>query len=188
MVLVSPAIDYRKIAKALDHYSAGGYSFIDVPWFVSRQAMQVTAPPNLRFCTSFLGDLVASGEQSFIQLWMDGKIGKGKWHCVTPCFRDEPNLNEFRLNYFMKVELIEVDPNDVSKSIKDHIEYALDFFELHSCIKTCVIDTEIGKDIISADGIELGSYGEREHEGFRWTYGTGVAEPRLSYAELMCNS
>ncbi len=184
---VSPPINYHRIAKAIDHYSSGGYTFIDVPWFASRQAMQVTAPPNLRFCTSFLGDLVASGEQSFIQLWMDGKMEKGKWHCVTPCFRDEPHVNEFRLNYFMKVELIEVDPDDVEQSIQDHIEFALDFFEFYSFIKTRVIDTEIGKDIVTADGIELGSYGYREHEGFRWTYGTGVAEPRLSYAEVTWN-
>ena len=33
---------------------------------------------------------------------------------------------------------------------------------------------------ITADGIELGSYGVRECEFVRWIYGTGLAEPRFS--------
>ena len=49
---------------------------------------------------------------------------------------------------------------------------------------TCEIHVKyMGKemyDIESCNGIELGSYGIREFAGFRWIYGTGVAEPRLS--------
>lgn len=81
-------IDYKKIVDALHFYNWACFKYLEVPWFVSHQAMQVTAPPGKRACTSFLGELVASGEQSFIQLWMDNKLKQGKWHCVTPCFRD----------------------------------------------------------------------------------------------------
>ena len=37
-------------------------------------------------------------------------------------------------------------------------------------------------DILSLDGIELGSYGFRKHLDYGWVFGTGVAEPRLSIA------
>jgi hypothetical protein len=30
--------------------------------------------------------------------------------------------------------------------------------------------------------IEIGSYGMREYENFKWIYGTGMAEPRFSKA------
>lgn len=37
----------------------------------------------------------------------------------------------------------------------------------------------IQKDIVFR-GIELGSYGIREHKYLKWVYGTGLAEPRFS--------
>ncbi len=143
--------------------------------------MEVTASPDRRFCTSFLGDLVASGEQSFIQMWMDGILKKGKWQCATPCFRDEPIIDDLHLNYFFKVELIEVLPADPEKSLHRMVNDAIRFFRNYVSVE--VEDTSIGHDIISSGGIELGSYGYREHGDFKWVYGTGVAEPRLSYVE-----
>jgi hypothetical protein len=181
MALVKPWIDYKKIVDAMHHYTWLGYEELPAPWFASRQAMQVTAPPDRRFCTSFLGDLVASGEQSFIQMWMDGNLEPGKWHCATPCFRDEPLIDDLHLNYFFKVELIEVSPKDVKKSLDAMIKDAMKFFDNYVDVE--IEPTSIGIDIVSKGGIELGSYGYREHGDFKWVYGTGVAEPRLSYVE-----
>ena len=183
---MGPEIDYKKIVAAQHHYGWAGYENIDVSWFVSRNAMEVTAPPGVRqYCNSFIGDLVASGEQSFIQMWMDGELKKGRWQCATPCFRDEPVVDDLRLNYFFKVELIDVLPKDIEKSMQDMVKYALMFFDNYLDVR--VIDTDIGEDIVFTDielgDIELGSYGYREFEDFKWVYGTGVAEPRLSYAE-----
>ena len=183
MAPVKPWIDYKKIVNAIHHYTWLGYEELPSPWFASRQAMQVTAPPDRRFCTSFIGDLVASGEQSFIQMWMDGNLKSGKWQCATPCFRDEPLIDDLHLNYFFKVELIEVSPKNPNKSIDDMVKGALQFFNAY--IDAEVEETDIGKDIVSRGGIELGSYGYREHDGFKWVYGTGVAEPRLSYVESL---
>lgn len=180
-------IDYKKIVMALNYYKRFGYDFLDVPWFVSREAMEVTSPPDRRYCSSFIGDLVASGEQSFIQMWLNGDLKKGKWHCVTPCFRDEPCLDNIHLNYFFKVELIEVEPLNISNSIEEMVECAKSFFNIYLS-EVNVVDTDIGKDLISSNGIELGSYGYREHEGFHWVYGTGIAEPRLSYVESFFNN
>ena len=182
MVRAKPQIDYKKIVDALHHYGWMGHKEIEVPWFVSREAMEVTAPPDRRYCSSFIGDLVASGEQSFIQMWLDGDLKSGKWQCATPCFRDEPLIDDIHLNYFFKVELIEVLPTDPVESVDRMVEGALLFFDNY--IDSHTVETSIGKDIVSASGIELGSYGYREYGDFRWVYGTGVAEPRLSYAEI----
>jgi hypothetical protein len=185
MVQENLAVDYQKIDRAVRYYEYYGYRRVNAPWFVSRKAMEVTAPPGLRFCSSFLGDLVASGEQSFIQMWMDGNLGVGKWQCVTPCFRDEPVINDFRLNYFFKVELIDVMPDDRDESIKDMLKIAIGFFSYY--VGVVLEPTKIGTDIVAND-IELGSYGYREYGDFKWVYGTGVAEPRLSYVEKVMNT
>lgn len=184
MAPASQLIDYQKIADAVRHYKGLGYTPLNAPWFVSRKAMEVTAPPGRRFCSSFIGDLVASGEQSFIQMWMDGQLPGSKWQCTTPCFRDEPVVDDLHLNYFMKVELIEVDPFNPISSIELMISYAKNFFDSFLSKRAHIINTEIGKDIVSSEGIELGSYGYREYGNFRWVYGTGVAEPRFSSACL----
>lgn len=170
-------IDYIKITHGINHYKNWGYEPIDAPWFVSRKAMEVTSPPGRRFCSSFIGDLVASGEQSFIEMWMSGKLKPGKWQCTTPCFRDD-KIDKLHHNYFFKVELIEVSPDDVENGIDDMIKAALTFFNKY-VDDVRVVDTDIGKDIFTRD-IELGSYGYREHKDFKWVYGTGVAEPRLT--------
>lgn len=48
----------------------------------------------------------------------------------------------------------------------------------HSLLKE---ETAEGIDI-SLSGTEIGSYGFRkDKEGFTWSYGTGLAEPRFSY-------
>jgi aspartyl/asparaginyl-tRNA synthetase len=174
-------IDYKKIVDAAHFYKWSGFNQLEAPWFISRKAMEVTAPVGRRYCTSFLGDLVASGEQSFIQMWLDNNLKKGKWFCITPCFRDEPKLDEIHLNYFIKLELIEVDPGE--EALDKMVNSALQFF--NSYIDSVVIDTNLGKDIVSSTGIELGSYGFRNYKDFHWLYGTGVAEPRLSYAESL---
>ena len=47
-------------------------------------------------------------------------------------------------------------------------------------LPTRSIFTDDGSDLITMAGVELGSYGRRNHGGLNWVYGTGVAEPRLS--------
>jgi hypothetical protein len=180
-------IDYQKIADAVIFYRSLGYNMVDAPWFVSRQALEVTAPPNKRYCSSFLGDMVASGEQSFIQLWMDDVLKDGLHVCVTPCFRDEEVVDKLHLNRFLKVELIEINPSVPLASIEQMILDAADFFSYYVGMKNIeVINTDIGKDIV-CKGIELGSYGYREQlidgKMMKWAYGTGCAEPRLSQVQ-----
>lgn len=178
-------ISYRNIFEAQEFYSKLGYQNIDAPWFVSSKAIHSTSPPNKKLCQSHIGFLVASGEQSFIEMWLNGDLKFGIFQCTTPCFRDELFINDTHHNYFIKVELIQVlTPSitleEVSKNLGKIITDATQFFINQLKHPVEVIKTDIGWDIIS-NGIELGSYGYRVFQDMKWIYGTGCAEPRLSY-------
>lgn len=171
-------IDYGKIALAVDMYSEAGYQYIDVPWIVKKKSIEVTSPANVRKFKTFAGFLVASGEQSFLEMQKDLK--PGRYQCVTPCFRDE-SVDDLHRQYFVKNELISVLDN--AQNWEEELSYmkeqVLKFFgefgepEFES--------TEFGWDLMM-NGIEVGSYGFRICKDFHWIYGTGCAEPRLSQA------
>lgn len=175
-------INYDYVANAIFYYKGLGYKYMNAPWFVSRETMEVTAPPDRRYCSSFLGDLVASGEQSFIEMHKQGKLPKGLHQCATPCFRDEPVVDHIHKNYFFKVELIDVMPQDPGRSLSRMIDDALFLFRQVLPNAEVVNGDVYGVTDIQAEGLELGSYGIRGHGNFTWVYGTGLAEPRFSQA------
>ena len=185
-------IDYQIIADAIKWYTSRGYEYIDACWMSTRQAVDITKPPGASRMDVYAGNddgsighcydsLVASGEQSFIELMIlgekNGGIGPGRYLCVTPCFRDEPVRDEWHHNWFLKVELISAWPFDVRGELRDMLHAARLFYDQYVPAET--LKTDIGRDIV-CDGIELGSYGLRSYENMNWIYGTGVAEPRLS--------
>ena len=177
-----PLIDYRKIADAKDFYEARGYQEIPVPWIVAHDAYKATCPPDCRQFFTIDGYLNASGEQSFIELMLRGRK-LGKHLCVTPCFRDEPVLDEMHHRYFFKLELIDTDATmkKLAVMIRDAQDYFDRYFPASLPTRTVQTDQE-GRcfDIVDGThGIELGSYGIRDFAGLRWIYGTGVALPRL---------
>jgi hypothetical protein len=166
-------IDYRIIADAIDHYRAVGYRQVEVPWMVDRAVVAQT----------FLGRgfgvddgrvLVGSAEQGFI-----ASPHRGKLMACSPCFRPD-TIDEFHQEQFVKLELY----NDVETSdadLQSMIREARSFFARHGEAK--IEETVEGWDITIA-GIEVGSYGRRRHDDTTWLYGTGVALPRLSIAQL----
>lgn len=173
-----PRIDYKKISDSIFYYESLGYSYIEVPWVASKESMEITCPKDRLLFSTFIGNLIGSGEQSFL----NGRqyLPKGKFLCATPCFRDEPVLDQYHLNYFFKTELI-ITHSQSYNDFHDIIGDAFGFFEkyINHSDKLRIIETEQGKDII-LNGIEVGSYGIRSYKGFDWVYGTGCAEPRLS--------
>jgi seryl-tRNA synthetase len=196
-------INYALLANAMAYFSAQytncGFARIEVPWSVKAKALRITAPPGVDWYRHQDGKyLVASGEQSFLQLMLDKALPPGRYCCLTPCFRgDEEDL--LHKHYFMKVELINTLKPDAT-AVQEMIAAAKWFFE-HSVKISCrVVDTvpeewdevNVGKtfDIVDTKHeIELGSYGIREHSSVgRWAYGTGIAEPRAStVAALLLN-
>lgn len=69
-------IDYQKIAHAVHLYQELGYKYIDVPWMVDIDTILITRPPGARLFSTFAGELVASGEQSFLQIHKELQPGK----------------------------------------------------------------------------------------------------------------
>jgi hypothetical protein len=123
-----------------------------------------------------------------LQMKLDNPSLTGKYVTMTPCFRNEPIIDELHQPYFMKVELInweKTEIEDMNKMIAD----ARLLFEQELWVDAVPnIDPDpIGiaaYDIITHHSeIELGSYGIRQHPKVgRWLYGTGLAEPRYSQA------
>lgn len=183
---MSGVIDYKKIADAISFYESRGFSYIEVPWCVSREVSNITKPKGKINIKSFFGYHVASGEQSFLQMISKNNLDEGYYICSTPCYRNEEIINELHKKWFMKVELIYYFGK--RKTSFHERKEKFDFILNSSCefysryLEIDKLKTKEGVDIISSkEKIELGSYGVRGYKNFSWVYGTGVAEPRLSY-------
>jgi len=172
-------IDYGRLHRSIQFYEAKGFKRIESPWTVTKSVSHITKPPD-KVDWEILGKnkvLVASGEQSFLYLYLKGFLPEGKYQTITPCFRDEP-FDQLHTKYFMKNELIITD--DVTESsLLWLISCCRDFLQQEIGHKVELIETKDGYDL-EYDGIEIGSYGIRSCEYLKWIYGTGIAEPRLT--------
>lgn len=177
-------IDYGRLDRSINFYENKGFKRIESPWTVTKAVSGITKPPNGKDWEILGKDkvLVASGEQSFLYLYLKGFLPNGKYQTITPCFREEP-FDITHTKYFMKNELIITD--DVSqKSLLSLINTCKDFFESELYRPVNIITTEQGYDL-EVEGIEIGSYGIRSCDYLDWVYGTGLAEPRFSTVKNM---
>lgn len=175
---IIPRIDYSKVVTAAKYYASCGFKEVEVPWIINYDAYRTTKPGLARDFYTVDGYLNASGEQSFIMMLQSG-VKLGRNFCITPCFRNEEVFDEIHYQYFFKVELI--DMNVSEDNLRAMITVAKKFFEQYVPVNIVQTDDE-GRafDIVDKQhGIELGSYGIRNVDGFSWIYGTGVALPRL---------
>ena len=175
-------IDYNRINNSIKFYESKGFKRIESPWTVTKAVSSITKPEGKGDWEIVGKDkvLVASGEQSFLYLYLKGFLPKGKYQTITPCFREEV-FDQTHTKYFMKNELIITD--DVSKeSLKYIVNTAKEFFEKELNHRIDVVETKEGFDL-ECVGIEIGSYGIRSCEYLDWIYGTGLAEPRMTFVK-----
>lgn len=172
-------IDYKLLNDSLVYYENLGFKRVEAPWAVSERVDNITKPADrISFQLKHNNKcLVASGEQSFLYLYLKNFLPKGQFQTITPCYRYEA-FDFLHTKYFMKNELIKTDVVTSSELIKI-VDIALGFYRPLFKKDLTVIRTESGFDI-EVDGKELGSYGIRECEFLTWIYGTGCAEPRTS--------
>jgi hypothetical protein len=171
-------IDYKIIASSIDYYEDKGFHRIESPWTVSEYVDNLTKPKGaISFQLKHNNKcLVASGEQSFLYLYLKDFLPKGQFQTTTPCFRFE-SFDYSHTKYFIKNELIKTDiVNNVE--LDKIVNVCFNFFKLY-IPNVDVKKTDIGYDV-EYKGNELGSYGIRETEYLKWIYATGCAEPRLS--------
>lgn len=171
-------IDYRLISDSIDYYENNGFNRIESPWTVSEYVDRITKPKEMiSFQLKHNNKcLVASGEQSFLYLYLKDFLPKGQFQTTTPCFRFE-SFDYSHTKYFIKNELIKTDLVNVNELDKI-TNICFNFFKKH-IPNIEIIKTDIGYDI-EYNGNELGSYGIRENEYLKWIYATGCAEPRFS--------
>lgn len=195
-------MNYGYIGQAVEFYKARGYVYVDdAPWLVGANAYYATKPAGSTDISvndgSVYGDgtrvekfAVASGEQSFIQMLLDGQPLK-RAICVTPCHRVERRFDVWHQPFFMKAELINAHDVDLGHLIH-MVHEACSFFEMFFKEVRIVEppDAPGTFDIVEKDTRrELGSYGIRKIYRYgtpadsyelKWIYGTGCAEPRMS--------
>jgi seryl-tRNA synthetase len=173
-------IDYNRLSRSLEYYEKIGYKRVESPWTVTKSISDITKPEGATDWTILEKNkvLVASGEQSFLYMYLKGFLPKGKFQTITPCFRDEP-FDELHTKYFMKNELIITD-NISEENLNKIINDAKTFLENELNNKIDIIQTNIGYDLEIND-MEVGSYGIRSSGYLDWIYGTGLAEPRATY-------
>jgi len=197
-------MSYETIHHSNIYYSLNGYQYIQTPWLVNENTSNITKPNEKK--NFFINDrvLVASGEQSFLELINKKELESGQYYqTTTPCFRDEIEDPQHK-TYFMKTELIYFEyiehdyENQIARLKKEVDKMAnticKNFFSKYLPVKVInlpnqSLDHYYLYDIVTDDNnmVELGSYGIRTHGGIIWAYGTGCAEPRLSYAVGLIN-
>lgn len=173
-------ISWTNLSRAIIAYESLGYKYIEVPWLVPRNIMQITCEKEYSLNENKFGDFVGSGEQSFLHLQFDDNLAPGRYMTITPCLREEEET-EFNKRQFIKLELYVTDDTSIENLMKVIKDCQTEFVLLMNFREEIVIK-EIGDgtfDLCCKD-IELGSYGIREHNGHKWIYATGLAEPRFS--------
>jgi hypothetical protein len=180
-------INYKLLDESLNYYEYNDYQIIETPWTVSEYVDNITKPADRKSFQLKHNDkcLVASGEQSFLYLYLKDFLTKGRYQSITPCYRFE-SFYFLHTKYFMKNELIITDKVD-KDNLEEMVDVALNFYYRYlSKSKLSTIVTETGFDILF-NNIELGSYGIRSCDFLDWIYGTGCAEPRLSKIISLAN-
>jgi len=171
-------INYDLLSQAVKHYTNNGFEYIETPWIVSEYSNRVTTGiinNEYKFKNNL--ELVGSGEQSFIELYINGLLPRGTYQTITPCFRTEIFYTLDRKKYFIKNELIDTKNVDDNR-LNEIVNICYNFFSTY--VKCDVIETIDGFDIVTKNNVELGSYGIRKTNFLDWIYATGCAEPRLS--------
>jgi hypothetical protein len=172
-------INFENLQKSIEFYENKGFPRIEAPWTVSKYVDEITKPKDvLSFQLHHNGKcLVASGEQSFLYLYLKGFLPKGQFQAITPCYRFE-SFDHLHTKYFMKNELIKTDKVD-EEALNEILMMCHEFYQQFFTDPIDIVKTEIGFDL-EIGGDELGSYGIRSCDFLDWIYATGCAEPRLS--------
>ena len=172
-------INYKILDDSIHFYEQKGFKRIESPWTVTKYIDDITKPKGQISFQLKHNDkcLVASGEQSFLYLYLKDFLPKGSYQTITPCYRYE-GFDFLHTKYFMKNELIKTDVVN-GRELENIVSNSYEFFSTFFKEGLNVKKTNEGFDI-EYKGNELGSYGIRSCEFLEWIYGTGVAEPRLS--------
>lgn len=180
-------ISLERLMVAASFYQQKGFQPVDVPHVVRREISDLTRPSDRRELYHVDGKAVysASAEQGFLELLSNGKLSEGSYQAITPCYRDEPELDDIHFKVFLKLELAIVG-GDAQANANHMCEVAKKFFRSLGIrpfkVNAVNVLSPLQCDLVTGKGLELGSYGVRSGVSKPYAYGTGMAEPRTSYA------
>lgn len=188
-ITMNSPINLAILFEASHFWEMKGFEKTTVPLYVDEDVMEKTCPPDVRDGRIKHTDgksVVASAEQSFLQMDKEGELPIGKLQALTPCYRDEAKLDDIHKNVFLKLELYNP-TKDKKTGERESLELARDMTHLLHHLglpfEHMVIVSESGGFDVKYKGVELGSYGVRQNLSGDWyVYGTGLAEPRTSLA------
>lgn len=179
--------------QAIECWKLHGFRDVDLPWLVQKEFSDATRPPECLDLGTPYGSFVASGEQSFLQLWDAGQLHGARGYVGwTPCLRDD-KLDGLHQHGFMKAEwfvpLEAATAHDWHDLLMTLVKTQAEIF--HVVAEQRDLDLPRPVDIvvlgpeqvdIELDGVEIGSYGRREFRGRHYLYGTALALPRFTLA------
>lgn len=181
-------IDYNLLHKAIKFFGKQGFTQIETPWRVSKEAIEVTFNSQDSFSSNDKF-LVGSAEQGFLELKLQNKLLNNQYMSVSPCFRNEKE-DYFHQQEFVKLELIYfskfcvtpecVEFNFFRQQVIKFLTKELDFKQKNIIISITNDSSSIYSEDILINGIEYGSYGIRKFKDEYYIYGTGIALPRTS--------
>lgn len=164
---------------AMTFFKSRGYQFITVPMLVDEDIVKLTLPEGK--VAKYHGNkcYVGSAEQSIYQLIKDGNDLPAKVLAITPCQRDDEQ-DHLHQEIFLKIELACTDNSITYHDIANDV---LAFYNT-ATDKAEIVDFSSFDDTldININGIEVGSYGQREYNGRSINFGTGLALPRFIQA------
>lgn len=180
------------LALASSRYRKKGFKYIETPYIVSRESIEYTLPKG---CHPFevvcngknMGCLVGSAEQGFLEIYDKLKSNK-MYFSYSPCFREEPVLNDKNQQYFSKIELFCKEPENPLSTLYNFMGVASTIMDslCHNTFKTNVKTVQSFKSYdLHINGTEVGSYSIYSKKGRNWVCGTGLALPRFLYAQSL---
>lgn len=180
--LTKLSIDATLLTKAQNYYAQQGYVDTPTPWLIEKEAYMATVPDgheDMLWQSPHGTYHVASAEQGFIQMMLDGEPIPLRAQSTSPCYRGEPVYDSLHQPFFYKLELYSA---DISDQALDHMITSARGLFASLNIATRIVQTgERAYDIETAEShIELGSYGYRTYRDHEWLYGTGIALPRAA--------
>ena len=87
-----------------------GFERIETPWLVTEAVDGITRPADVQpyRVESKNKNLIASGEQGFLYLYLKEYLPKGKFQTVTPCFRND-SFDYTHTKYFWLIITFSID-------------------------------------------------------------------------------
>lgn len=164
-----------KFINAVNHYKKRGYVPIQLPYYASNAAIDITIPKDRVSLPHGLDNgYVGSAEQSFIDRILQKAPLRGCFMAFTPCYRDEEEISTVTQLIFSKLELY-----STKKSPTDICTDVISFIGTHYNKEINIVKTDIGIDLVYND-VEIGSFGDRTINGITYCYGTGITFPRYN--------